>query len=133
MTLSELYPLARAIHITLVLTSGALFLARGLGVLRGARWAMMPAVRRVSYTIDTALLGAALMLLSILDINPFAVGWLSTKIGFLLLYIALGTLALKRAPTKPMRVVSLIAALLCYAFMLSVALAHHPLGAFNRL
>jgi len=133
MTLPELYPLARATHITLVLTSGALFVARGLGVLRGARWAMVPSVRSLSYTIDTALLGAALLLLTILEINPFAVPWLSTKIGLLLLYIVLGTLALKRAPTKPLRAVSLIAALLCYAFMLSVAFAHHPLGVFARL
>lgn len=130
MTLPELYPLARATHIGLVLTSGALFASRGLAVLLGARWAMAPLVRRLSYSLDTALLGAALLLLIILDINPFVVAWLSTKIGLLLLYIVLGTLALKRAPTKPLRVVSLVAALLCYSFMLSVALAHHPLGVF---
>jgi uncharacterized membrane protein SirB2 len=130
MTLIEMYPLARTAHISLVLTSGALFAARGLAVQLGARWAMVPLVRRLSYSIDTVLLGAALLLLTILDINPFAVAWLSTKIGLLLLYIVLGTLALKRAPTKPLRVVSLVAALLCYSFMLSVALAHHPLGVF---
>jgi uncharacterized membrane protein SirB2 len=133
MTLLELYPLARGIHISLVLTSGAVFAARGLAVLLGAHWAMVPLVRRLSYSIDTALLGAALLLLTILGINPFAVAWLSTKIGLLLLYIVLGTLALKRAPTKPLRVVSLVAALLCYCFMLSVALAHHPLGVFSSV
>ena len=133
MTLIELYPLARATHISLVLTSGALFVARGVAVLLGAHWAMVPAVRRLSYTIDTALLGAALLLLAILDLNPFAVPWLATKIVLLLLYIVLGSLALKRAPTAGLRMLSLAAALLCFGFMLAVAITHHPLGIFARV
>lgn len=128
MTLSELYPVIRWTHIGLVLTSGTLFAARGLGVLLGARWSMTPGVRRLSYTLDTALLSAALLLLYILDLNPFAVPWLSTKIALLLVYIVLGTFALKRARTGRMRLVFYVASLLCFAFMLTVARAHHPLG-----
>lgn len=128
MTLPELYPLVRWTHIGLVLASGCLFAARGLGVLRGARWAMAVGVRRLSYTVDTALLAAALLLLHILDLNPFAVTWLGTKIALLLLYIVLGSLALKRARTPVARLVFYVASLLCFAFMLTVARAHHPLG-----
>jgi uncharacterized membrane protein SirB2 len=94
---------------------------------------MALAVRRISYAIDTALLSAALLLLVILDTNPFVTAWLSVKIGLLLLYIVLGSLALKRAPTRGLRMVSLLAALLCLGFMLTVALAHHPLGVFARM
>lgn len=128
MTLPELYPFVRWAHIGLVLTSGTLFAARGLGVLLGAQWAMTPGMRRLSYSLDTALLAAALLLLYILDLNPFAVAWLVTKIALLLLYIVLGTFALKRARTPRMRLVFYIASLLCFAFMLTVARAHHPLG-----
>lgn len=128
MTLSELYPVIRWTHIGLVLTSGTLFAARGLGVLLGAQWSMTAGVRRLSYAVDTALLSAALLLLYILDLNPFAVPWLSTKIALLLVYIVLGTFALKRARTARMRLVFYIASLLCFAFMLTVARAHHPLG-----
>lgn len=128
MTLPELYPFVRWAHIGLVLTSGSLFAARGLGVLRGAQWAMTPGMRRLSYSLDTALLAAALLLLYILDLNPFAVAWLGTKIALLLLYIVLGTFALKRARTPRMRLIFYIASLLCFAFMLTVARAHHPLG-----
>jgi uncharacterized membrane protein SirB2 len=130
MTLIELYPQVRWTHIGLVLTSGALFAARGVGVLLGAPWSQALAVRRLSYSIDTALLSAAMLLL---DINPFAVAWLSTKIALLLVYIVLGTLALKRARTPRVRLLCLVAALLCYGFMLTVALAHHPLGIFAML
>ena len=128
MTLSELYPVIRWTHIGLVLTSGTLFAVRGLGVLLGAQWSMTAGVRRLSYAVDTALLSAALLLLYILDLNPFAVPWLSTKIALLLVYIVLGTFALKRARTARMRLVFYIASLLCFAFMLTVARAHHPLG-----
>lgn len=128
MSLPELYPFVRWAHIGLVLTSGSLFAARGLGVLLGAQWAMTPGVRRLSYSLDTALLAAALLLLYILDLNPFAVAWLGTKMALLLLYIVLGTFALKRARTPRMRLVFYIASLLCFAYMLTVARAHHPLG-----
>lgn len=130
MNLVDLYPQVRLVHIGLVLISGMLFAARGAGVLAGAQWSMAPVVRRLSYTIDTALLGAALWLLYILDINPFAVPWLSTKIALLLVYIVLGTLALKRARTPRVRLLCFVAALLCFGFMLTVARAHQPLGMF---
>jgi uncharacterized membrane protein SirB2 len=133
MTLIELYPLVRWTHISLVVTSGVIFAARGVGVLLGQPWSRALAVRRASYTIDTALLSAALLLLYLLDINPFAVAWLSVKIGLLLVYIVLGTLALKRARTVRGRLICFVAALLCYGFMLTVALAHHPLGVFAML
>ena len=130
MTVIELYPQLRWVHISLVLISGSLFAARGVGVLVGAHWSMVPAVRRLSYTIDTALLSAALLLLYLLDLNPFVVTWLCTKMVLLVVYIALGTLALKRARTVGTRSLCFVAALLCYGFMLTVALAHHPMGGF---
>lgn len=133
MTLLELYPLVRWTHIGLVVASGALFAARGLGVLLGSQWGMRVAVRRFSYLLDTALLGAALVLLHILELNPFAVGWLGTKIGLLLLYIVLGSFALKRARTQGARCGFYLASLACFAFMLTVARAHHPLGIFAGL
>ena len=81
MTLHELYPLVRTTHISLVMVSGALFAVRGVAVLLGARWAMATVLRRLSYTIDTGLLGAALMLLAILNLNPFAIPWRTPSAG----------------------------------------------------
>ena len=128
MNLIDLYPTVRLLHIGLVLCSGALFAARGMGVLIGAQWSMALSVRRLSYAIDTALLCAAVLLLYILALNPFAVAWLATKIGLLLVYIVLGTLALKRARTARLRAAFFVAAILCFTFMLTVAVTHHPLG-----
>jgi uncharacterized membrane protein SirB2 len=130
MTLLDLYPDVRSAHIALVVISGALFFARGMAVMAGAPWAMQPAVRRMSVLVDTALLGAALLLLYMLQLNPFGVGWLSTKIGLLFVYIILGSFALKRARTPQVRLACFVAALLCLGLMVSVAVAHSALGFF---
>jgi len=55
---------------------------------------------------------------------------LNFAITVLLVYIVLGTLALKRARTTRMRLLCFVAAVLCFGFMLTVARAHHPLGLF---
>ncbi len=133
MTVIDAYPLVRWVHMALVATSATLFVVRGVSVLRGAAWPLLPGVRRASVLIDSALLGAALTLLHILQLNPFAVGWLSTKIVLLLAYIVLGTFALKRARTVAGRAACFFGAVVCLAFMVSVAVAHHPLGVFSGL
>jgi uncharacterized membrane protein SirB2 len=92
----EFYPQIKAAHIALVLASGGLFAVRGLLLLLGQQWARAAVVRYLSYTIDSALLTAALMLLVVLKLNPFTTAWLATKLVLLLLYIALGVVAMRR-------------------------------------
>lgn len=126
----EFYPQIKLAHIGLVLASGLLFAIRGLLVMLGQRWAMAAPLRWLSYTIDTSLLTAALMLLVVLQINPFTTAWLATKLILLVVYVVLGTLALKRAKGRGARLATYLAALAVFGFMYSVARAHHPLGVF---
>ncbi|HWK50172.1 MAG TPA: SirB2 family protein, partial [Steroidobacter sp.] len=79
------------------------------------------------------LLTAALMLATMLHQYPFVHGWLTVKVLLLVVYIVLGTFALKRGSTKTIRVVCWVAALLVYAFIISVARAHNPVGIFSGL
>ena len=65
--------------------------------------------------------------------HPVRDPWLGTKLLLLLLYIVLGSLALKRAPRPGQRAVFFVAALAVYGFMASVAVAHHPLGLLRGL
>lgn len=128
MTLAEFYPTIRLAHIGLVLASASLFALRGLGVLLGSAAAMQVPVRRLSYAIDTALLAAALLLLAILQLNPFTTPWLAAKLGLLVAYIGFGSLALKRARTRARRALAFCAALLCFAAIFAIARSHDPLG-----
>ena len=123
------YAQIKALHVAAVLLSGALFLTRGILVQAGRpRLAMSPALRYASYTTDTVLLVAALMLVTILPGAVFANHWLTVKIVLLVVYVALGTLALKRAATRRERALCFMAALAVYVTMLGIARAHHPLG-----
>lgn len=126
--LSEFYLVIKATHIGLVLTSGCLFMVRGLAVLLGWSVAMRAPARRLSYAIDTALLMAALLLLAILQLNPLTTPWLATKLTLLVAYIMLGSLALKRARTRFARMLAYGAAMLCFAAMFAIARQHDPLG-----
>ena len=129
----EFYPQIKWVHVAAVLASGTLFLLRGLAVHAGSRWAMAAPVRYSSYTIDTVLLTAALMLATILHQYPFVHGWLTVKVVLLVLYILLGTFALKRGRTRAVRIWCWLAALLVFGFIISVARAHHPLGLLATL
>jgi uncharacterized membrane protein SirB2 len=115
-------------HIGLVLVSGGLFALRGALVLAGQSWAMARPWRLLSYGIDTLLLTAGVTLWILLSLNPVASPWLGVKLLLLVLYIVLGSLALKRARAPSARCASYAGALLVYLFMASVAISHHPLG-----
>ena len=131
--MNEYYSEIRWVHICAVIASGSLFAVRGAGVLSGARWPMWAPLRYLTYTIDTVLLTAALMLVTILHQYPFVQGWLTVKVLLLVVYVLLGTFALKRASTRKSRALCYVAALAVFLFIASVARTHHPLGALTWL
>jgi uncharacterized membrane protein SirB2 len=95
-------------------------------------WALAPLPRYLSYAVDTTLLTAALMLLTILPAAAFGNGWLAAKLLLLPVYIGLGWLALRaRAPAR--RLAFLAGALLAYGCMFMIARAHDPLGPIRAL
>jgi uncharacterized membrane protein SirB2 len=116
------------VHVFTVLLSGGLFALRGAATLAGHRWPMAAPLRFASYTIDTVLLTAALMLFTLLPGAMFANGWLVAKLVLLVGYVGLGTLALRRARTPKVRMLAYAGALVVFATMLGIARAHHPLG-----
>lgn len=122
------YPLVFWTHIGLVGSSAALFVIRGIGVFSGQAWPMGKACRRLSVAIDSGLLLAGATLWWLLQLNPVRDHWLGVKLALLLVYIVLGSMALKRAPSLRAKQAFFAAALLCLAFMASIAIAHHPLG-----
>lgn len=115
------YSLLRAVHVLTVYVTFFLFLLRAFWMLTDSprlhdRW-----VRIVPHTNDTVLLAAAIGLLFAGGFNPLEQPWLLTKIGGLLAYIGLGSIALKRGRSKPIRLAALVAALACFGYIIAVA------------
>lgn len=131
--MTEYYLVLRHVHITCAILTISLFVLRG-----GLMLADSPRQRNVvllylPHAVDTVLLTTALMLTTVIRQYPFAVDWLTVKVGLLVVYIVLGSVALKRGRTKRIRVAAFVAALLTFAFLATVARAHHPLGMFAAL
>jgi uncharacterized membrane protein SirB2 len=123
----EFYPTLKQVHVMLALASISLFAARGAGVLAGRRWPMSALPRSASMVIDTLLLGAGGALWWLLSLNPGRDRWLGVKLVLIVLYIVLGSLALKRAPSRAAKAVAFVAALTCIGMAAAIALTHDAL------
>lgn len=130
MALIEHYVGIKSTHVALVAASGTLFALRGAGVLAGQRWPLQAGWRTLSVLIDVGLLAAGVSLWMALRLTPATSPWLVVKLALLVVYVVLGTFALKRAKTPQARFGWYAAALATFLFMVTVALRHHPLGIF---
>ena len=114
------------VHVVTVLVSVTLFVLRGVWMLRDsprryARWA-----RVVPHVNDSMLLfsGVGLALLS--QQYPLREEWLTAKLVGLLLYIALGLVALRWGKTKRVRATAWVAALAVFVYIVAVAVTRSP-------
>jgi len=123
-----IYKFALVIHITCVVLSGLFFMLRGFWMFSGSHLLQAKFTRVAPHIIDTALLLAAVVLTLQINQYPLMSDWLTVKLVAFALYIGLGTIALKRGKTRNQRIIAFALALLTFAFIISVALLHHPLG-----
>ena len=122
-----MYLLLRHIHISAVILSGSLFILRGGWMLWAPRMLDRRWVRVVPHLIDTVLLASAIALTVTIGQYPLVNGWLTAKVGALLIYIVLGSIALKQGRRRSVRIAALIGALLTFGYIVAVARAHSPL------
>lgn len=121
------YLLLKHLHVTCVAFSGLGFCLRGFWMLRDSPRLQGRLARVAPHVIDSLLLASALSLAALSHQYPFVQGWLTAKVGGLLAYIGLGTMALKRGKTKARRASFFGLALLSYAYIVGVALSRNPL------
>lgn len=126
------YLLIKHAHLGFVLLSLGLFVFRlalsvGESAFLQRRW-----LRILPHVNDTLLLLCGLWLASQIGQYPFVNSpWLTAKLSALLLYIALGTLAIKRAPSPLLRLLCGLLALLVFGYMVAVAITKSPLAGLN--
>ncbi|MBB5503298.1 SirB2 family protein [Paraburkholderia sp. MM5384-R2] len=132
MPLIDFYPALKFSHVSLVSCSGALFAVRGAAVLTDRVWLMRTHWRVLSYVIDSLLLAAGVTLWLMLRLNPTRDVWLGAKLLLLMLYIAVGSLAMKRGRTLVARGAFYGCAISVYLLIASIAVTHNPLGLLGR-
>jgi uncharacterized membrane protein SirB2 len=120
------YLALKALHVGCVITSYSLFVLRGAWMLRGSALLQRRWVKIVPHVVDTLLLTSAILLALTIRQYPFVSSWLTAKVIGLVIYIALGTIALKRGRTLTIRVWAWIAAQLVFFYIVAVAVTHTP-------
>lgn len=116
----------KIVHSSAALLSGLFFIVRGFWMLNGNQLLQHRMVKIAPHVIDTVLLVSALYLVHLLAVNPFAVDWLLAKIIALVLYIVVGTIALKRGKTKTIRTAAFGLAVLIFVYILGIAFSKSP-------
>lgn len=120
------FMLIKHFHMSCAVISFTLFFLRGIwsftdsSILR-QRW-----VKIVPHVMDTLLLVSALTLAFTIQQYPFVDGWLTAKFFGLVLYIGLGSIALKHGKTKAMRIFAWLGAQIAFAYIVLVAIRHNP-------
>ena len=122
------YPALKALHVTCVAASYALFFTRGVWMARQSAMLQRRWVKIAPHVVDTVLLASALWLCWLLGQYPFVDGWLTAKVAGLVAYIALGAIALRRGRTRGVRVAALVGAVAAAVYIVAVAMTHDPRG-----
>jgi uncharacterized membrane protein SirB2 len=123
----DVYFAIRQLHVTAAAVSLALFVLRGIWMMASPALLERRWVKIVPHVVDTVLLGSALWLAWQLGVDGTR-GWLVAKVVALFVYIALGTVALKRGRTRGVRVAALSGALVTFGYIASVAVTKSPRG-----
>lgn len=122
------YFLIKHLHMTAAGLSLALFVLRAWWSVREAPQLQARWVRIVPHLIDTALLVLGVTLMVMLRFWPHQHPWLAAKLIGLVLYIGLGTVAIKRGRTPAQRAIGAAAAVLVFLYIVGAAVQHHPLS-----
>ena len=83
-------------------------------------------VKLLPHIIDTFLLASGITLAVLIHQYPFVNTWLTAKFFGLILYIILGSIALKQGKTKTIRIIAWSSALIVFAYIVKVALSRLP-------
>ncbi len=114
-------------HMLAAYLSIGLFLLRGVLMALRSRWLQHFFFRVVPHVIDTALLAFGIALLFQIYQYPFVHHWLTAKVIGVLVYIVLGSIALKRGRTLMTRLAAFAGAITVFAYIYAVAISKNPL------
>ncbi|HEX4974462.1 MAG TPA: SirB2 family protein [Pseudomonadales bacterium] len=117
----------KSLHILCATLSISGFFVRGLWMLRDSAYLQRSWVKILPHVIDSVLLFSGVSLAVLLQQNPLQQQWLQVKLLLLLLYIVLGSIALKRGRNKFQKTVAWLGALLVVLAIVVIASQHHVL------
>ena len=122
------YFLVKQLHISAAALSIVLFIVRATWSVTGNTLLQARVVRILPHVVDTVLLVCGVILAAMIGPNQ---PWILTKILLLIVYIAVGTIAIKRGKTPRTRATAALIAVAVFAYIVGVAVNHDSLSWFS--
>ena len=123
----EHYYLIKHLHMTTAIVSIAFFIVRAWWSVREVALLQRRWVRILPHINDTLLLVLGVMLTIMLSMSPHQHPWLAAKLLGLIVYILLGTVAIKRGRTPLTRGLTATAAIAVFLYVFGTAITKNPL------
>jgi len=120
------YLFLKNIHALLALLTISGFVFRGYWMLTNSDKLQQRMTRVAPHILDTVFLASGIAMLVLLSLNPLSQSWLLAKFAGLIVYILLGTVAIRRGSTQQGRVLAFVGALSAFAYVVGVALSKSP-------
>ena len=122
------YLIVKYIHVVAATATISGFLLRGYWMLTESDKLQYRVTRIAPHIVDTVFLLSGVAIIWMLHLNPLTQPWLIAKFTGLIAYIVLGTIAIKRGPTKQIRTIALVGAVSVFAYIAGVAITKAPLS-----
>ena len=120
--------LIKTLHVSCVILSFSGFFLRGIWMMLDSALLANRWVKILPHIVDTGLLLSAVFLVYSLRLSVFDHEWLWAKIIALVVYVLLGTVALKRGKTKKIKILALVLAIIIFLYIVSVAVTKSVFG-----
>lgn len=117
----SIYEVIKFVHVLTAILSIGGFILRGIWMINLSTKLQNNWVKVAPHINDTILLLSAIFLVVLSAQYPGPIAWLNAKIVALVVYIILGTIALKRGSTKTIRTVAWCLAVLVFIYIFAVA------------
>lgn len=119
------YFIIKQLHMSAATLSILFFMVRAYWSVTGSGKLQLKAVRILPHVIDTVLLACGIALTVMLGGLQ---GWIVAKLVALVLYIGVGTIAIKRGKTAGGRGAAALIAIAVFFYIVGVAIRHDPMS-----
>ena len=120
------YLLIKWLHMFSALATISGFMLRGYWMMSQSDYLELRITRIAPHVIDTIFLLSGIAMVWLLQLNAFSQPWLMAKFAGLIIYVVLGTIAIKRGPTMQVRIIAFVSALAVFAYIVGVAMSKSP-------
>jgi len=120
------WALVKQLHVALAVLTAVSFCLRAYWMLARSPHLTASWSRWLPHVIDALLFLTGLSMAIGLSLSPQAHPWLAIKLVAIVVYVVIGSIALKRGRTYRQRVLALLLSLPVLAYIYAVALHHDP-------